>query len=72
MLLTVLYVFAGFGLLVTLLTLFANALIQSVRDACVKLHEQLKHSHEKPASSTNAANQSGTTEPPVAQKEELP
>lgn len=46
-LLTVFYIFAGFGLLVALLTLFANALIQSVQESRAKLHLQLMGAHEK-------------------------
>ena len=46
-LLTVFYVFAGFGLLVALLTLFANALIQSARESQEKLHGRLVQVHHK-------------------------
>jgi len=66
------YIFAGFGLLVALLTLFANALIQSVRDSREKLHLQLMRAHEKKVPSGAAAAQPDTAEPPVAQKEQLP
>lgn len=69
-LLTVFYVFAGFGLLAAMLTLFANALIQSVREAREKLHQQLTQAHEKKTPS--AAAQPDTAEPPVAQEEHLP
>lgn len=66
-LLTVFYIFAGFGLLVALLTLFANALIQSVQDAREKLHLQLMQAHEKLAGGA-AAVQPDPAEPPVAQE----
>ena len=46
-LLTVFYVFAGFGLLVALLTLFANALIQSARESQEKLHGRQVQVHHK-------------------------
>ena len=71
-LLTVFYVFAGFGLLVALLTLFANALIQSVGDSREKLHLKLMQAHEKKAPSGAAADQPDTAEPPMAQEEQLP
>lgn len=71
-LLTVFYVFAGFGLLAGMLTLFANALIQSVREAREKLHVQLVQAHEKMAPSGAAAAQPDIAEPPVAQQERLP
>lgn len=61
-LLTVFYIYAGFGLLVALLTLFANALIQSVRDAREKLHEQLMADH--PKLGTRSAAAPGLAEPP--------
>ena len=63
-LLTVFYIFAGFGLLVALLTLFANALIQSVQDAREKLHLQLMQAHEKMAPGGAAAAQPDPAEPP--------
>ena len=71
-LLTVFYVFAGFGLLVAMLTLSANALIQSVREAREKLHLQLMQAHEKMAPSGAAAAQPDPAEPPAAQEEQLP
>jgi hypothetical protein len=61
-LLTVFYVFAGFGLLVALLTLFANALIQSARESQEKLHGQLLHLHHK-AHGDAAAAQPDSAEP---------
>lgn len=63
-LLTVFYVFAGFGLLVALLTLFANALIQSVQEAREKLHGQLREAHEKIHGGAAAA-QPAPAEPPA-------
>ena len=46
-LLTVLYMFCGIGLLVALLTRFADALIQSERENQERLHEQLSHVRER-------------------------
>lgn len=46
-LLAVFYIFCGIGLLVALLTRFADALIQSERANQERLHAQLKHAHEK-------------------------
>ena len=71
-LLTVFYIFAGFGLLVALLTLFANALIQSVQDAREKLHHQLMEALEKGAPGGATTPQTHTTEPPAAPEEPLP
>ena len=71
-LLTVFYIFAGFGLLVALLTLFANALIQSVQDAREKLHHQLLGALEKGAPGGATTAQPHTTEPPAAPEEPLP
>lgn len=71
-LLTVFYIFAGFGLLVALLTLFANALIQSVQDAREKLHHQLLEALEKGAPGGATTAQPHTTEPPAAPEEPLP
>lgn len=71
-LLTVFYIFAGFGLLVALLTLFANALIQSVQDAREKLHHQLMEALEKGAPGGATTAQPHTTEPPAAPEEPLP
>ena len=71
-LLTVFYIFAGFGLLVALLTLFANALIQSVQESREKLHQQLMRTHEKKAPSDATAVQSNTAESPVASEEQVP
>lgn len=68
-LLTVFYIYAGFGLLVALLTLFANALIQSVRDAREMLHEQLAQVHEKIAPGGAVAAPPGPAVSPGAQEE---
>ncbi len=69
-LLTVFYVFAGFGLLAAFLTLFANALIQTVRDSREKLHQQLAQIHE--TVSPSGAAQPAAAEPSVDPEEELP
>lgn len=66
-LLTVFYIFAGFGLLVALLTLFANALIQSARESQEKLHDQLLHVHQKVHGGAAAA-QPDPAEPPGPQE----
>lgn len=66
-LLTVFYVFAGFGLLVALLTLFANALIQSARESQDKLHGRLVQAHQK-AHGGAAAAQPDPAEPPGSQE----
>lgn len=71
-LLAVFYIYAGFGLLVALLTIFANSLIQSVREAREKLHQQLKEVLDMKAPNGAAAAQPDTTEPPVAQNDQLP
>lgn len=54
-LLTVFYIFCGLGLLVSLLTRFAEALIQSERENQARLHAQLEHVHEKIAPSDTDA-----------------
>jgi voltage-gated potassium channel len=69
-LLAVFYIYAGFGLLVAMLTLFANSLIQSVRESREKLHQQLKEALETKAPSGVA--QAETIEPPVAQDDQNP
>ena len=48
-LVTVFYMFCGIGLLVALLTRFADALIQSERENQERLHGHLKHAREKMA-----------------------
>lgn len=70
-LLTVFYVFAGFGLLAAMLTLFANAIIQSVREGREKLHLQLMEARGKKAPGGATATQPDTAEPSVAQEEQL-
>jgi voltage-gated potassium channel len=71
-LLTVFYIFCGIGLLVALLTRFADALIQSQRDSHEKLHLQLMQAREKMASPSASAAQPGPTEPAAAAEEHLP
>jgi hypothetical protein len=46
-LLAVFYIFCGIGLLVTLVTRFAEALIQSERENQARLHAHLGKVHEK-------------------------
>jgi hypothetical protein len=71
-LLTVFYVFVGFGVLVAFLTIFANAIIQSVRESREKLHQKLTHDQEKNAASGAAATQPSPAEPPVDSDVNLP
>lgn len=66
-LLTVFYIFCGIGLLVALLTRFAEALIQSERENQERLHSHLMHAHEK-----IAPHDMGPAEPHVSQEEHLP
>ena len=54
-LLTVFYIFCGIGLLVALLTRFADALIQSERETQARLHAQLAHARKKLAPHDAAA-----------------
>ena len=71
-LLTVFYIYAGFGLLVALLTLFANALIQSVQEGREKLRMQLAQAHEKLASGGAAAAHPDPAEPPATGGQQQP
>lgn len=71
-LLTVFYIFAGFGLLVALLTLFANALIQSVQKGREKLHMQLVQAYEKMAPGGAAAARTDPVETSVTQGQQQP
>lgn len=63
-LLAVVYIFCGIGLLVTLVTRFADALIQSERENQERLHAHLKHASEKTAP--------GSAESRVAEEKHLP
>ncbi len=70
-LLTVFYVFCGIGLLVALLSRFADALIQSHQENKERLHLHMAHAHEKLAPKDAGAGEPGPTEPPVAEGEQL-
>ena len=67
-LLAVVYIFCGIGLLVTLVTRFAEALIQSERENQERLHAHLKHVSEKLAPGSVGAAQPGPAESPVAEE----
>lgn len=71
-LLAVFYIFCGIGLLVTLVTRFAEALIQSERENQERLRSHLTQSREKMVPSGAGAAQPGAAEPPVAEEEHLP
>ena len=71
-LLAVFYIFCGIGLLVALVSRFAEALIQSERENQARLHAQLEHAHEKISHLGAGAAKSGPAEPPPAQQERLP
>lgn len=71
-LLTVFYIFSGIGLLVALLTRFAEALIQSEREHQERLHRRLTQVREKIAPGDARANQPSPADLPVAQEERLP
>ena len=71
-LLAVVYIFCGIGLLVALVTRFADALIQSERENKERLHSHLKHASEKLVPGSAGAAQPGPAEPPVAGEEHLP
>ena len=68
-LLTVFYMFCGIGLLVALLTRFAEALIQSERENQGRLHEHLGRAREKLAGGDAGAVQPRPAEPPAAEEE---
>ena len=61
-LLTVVYMFCGIGLLVALLTRFAEALILSAREDQERLHQRLKQTREKIAPGGASAARSGSAE----------
>jgi hypothetical protein len=71
-LLTVFYIFAGIGLLVALLTRFAEALIQSERENQERLRLYLMQAGEKAAPRDAGDAQPDPAQPPVAQGEHLP
>lgn len=71
-LLTVFYVFCGIGLLVALLSRFADALIQSHQENKERLHGHLAHAHEKLAPHGAGAVEPGPTEAPAAEGEHVP
>lgn len=72
-LLTVFYVFMGFGMLVALLTRFAEALIQSEREGRERRRRRRMQAREKKASRVaDVAQPSAVTEPPIAQDEHVP
>ena len=68
-LLAVFYIFCGIGLLVALLTRFAEALIQSERENQGRLHEHLGRAREKLAGGDAGAVQPRPTEPPAVEEE---
>ena len=71
-LLAVFYIFCGIGLLVALVTRFAEALIQSERENQERLHVHLMQAHEKIAPRGASAVEPAPAEPPLAQEEPLP
>ncbi len=60
---------SGIGLLVALLTRFAEALIQSERENKERLHGHLSRAHAKIAGDDAGAVQARPTEPPAAEEE---
>jgi voltage-gated potassium channel len=70
-LLTVFYIFCGIGLLLALLTRFAEALIQSQRENQELLHAHLKRVSEKLAPGDAGATQTDPAESPVAEEKHL-
>jgi voltage-gated potassium channel len=70
-LVTVFYMFCGIGLLVALLTRFADALIQSERENQERLHEHLGHVRERFGHGPADAAQPGPNESPAAKSEHL-
>lgn len=71
-LLAVVYIFCGIGLLVTLVTRFAEALIQSERENQERLHLHWKHVSKKLAPQKAGAAQPGSAASPGAGEEHLP
>jgi voltage-gated potassium channel len=70
-LLTVLYMFCGIGLLVALLTRFADALIQSERENQERLHQHLSHVRESFGHGSGDAAQPGSADAPAVDKDDL-
>lgn len=70
-LLTVFYIFCGIGLLVALLSRFADALIQSHRETQERLQLQLVHAHEKLAPRSAGVVEAAPAESSVAEEEHL-
>jgi voltage-gated potassium channel len=68
-LLTVFYIFCGIGLLVALLTRFAEALIQSERENQERLHARLSRAREGIAGGDAGAVQPRPAEPSPAEEE---
>jgi voltage-gated potassium channel len=68
-LLTVFYMFCGIGLLVALLTRFAEALIHSERENQERLHVRLSRAREKIAGGDAGAVQPRPVEPPAVEEE---
>lgn len=71
-LLTIFYIFMGFGLLAALLTRFADALIETERKGQGRPRPRWMQGREKTAPRGARAAQPGPAEPPVAQEEHLP
>jgi voltage-gated potassium channel len=71
-LLTVFYIFMGFGMLVALLTRFAEALIQSEREGRERRRLRRMQAREKKVSrSAGTAQPGATTDPPGGQEEHV-
>ncbi len=68
-LLTVFYIFCGIGLLVALLTRFAEALIHSAREDQERLHQRLSQARKKIAGGDAGADQPRPAEPPAVEEE---
>jgi hypothetical protein len=71
-LLTVFFVFSGIGVLVALLTRFADALVQSAREDQERLHQHLKQAGEKMAHTGEGAAAASSVGPPSADETDLP
>jgi voltage-gated potassium channel len=71
-LLAVFYIFCGIGLLVALVTRFAEALVQAERENQERLHLHLMQAHEKIAPRGASAVEPAPAEPPLAEEEPLP
>ena len=71
-LLTVFYVFCGIGLLVALLSRFAEALVESHRENKERLHVHLAHAHEKLTPHGAGVGEPGPAEAPAAEGEHVP